>query len=63
VKQYATRLEEALNRLGNDGWQFVESHKEPWSGMIYFIFQRETVKEEAGEQNTGIAEVRFGVRK
>jgi hypothetical protein len=63
VKQYATRLQDALNRIGSDGWQLVESHKEPVSGAIYFIFQRETAKEDGVERSTGIQVMQLGARE
>jgi hypothetical protein len=58
AKQYAVALQGALNRMADEGWRLVESHKEPWSGAIYFIFQRERVQER--EQVGAIRPARLG---
>ena len=49
AKKYAAALERALNEMGADGWQLVESHHDRW---LVFIFQR-TVSRRREEQ-TGI---------
>lgn len=45
AKHYAIALQDALNRMTDEGWQLVDSHKEPWSGENYFVFQRERTQE------------------
>ncbi len=56
MKQYAAALEDAFNRMARDGWQLVHSHKEPWSGGNFFIFQREIIEEPPSERSTAIRE-------
>jgi hypothetical protein len=63
AKQYAAALEGALSRMGDEGWQLVESHKEPWSGNVYFIFQRESLQEQSSERCIGIRVMQRGARE
>jgi hypothetical protein len=58
ARQYAVALQDALNRMAAEGWRLVESHKEPWSGASYFIFQRERGQEQ--EQVSAIRAARLG---
>jgi len=63
AKQYAAALEDALNRMASEGWQLADSHKEPWSGITYFIFQRESLQGQSSERSTGIREMQGSARK
>jgi hypothetical protein len=55
---YAASLQGALNRIATDGWRFAESHKEPSSGAVYFIFEREPPQELHEDFRNGIQAVR-----
>lgn len=50
MKQYSAALEEAFNRMASLGWRLVTSHKEPWSGMTCFTFERESPKGQGAAQ-------------
>lgn len=57
AREYAATLQEALSRMADNGWRLVESHKEPWSGSVVFIFEREVRDERASD---GIQTARSG---
>jgi hypothetical protein len=58
AREYAASLQDALNRMANEGWRLVESHKEPCSGAVYFIFEREPPQEPRGDFRDAIQAVR-----
>jgi hypothetical protein len=68
-RAYAAELQSALNRMAEDGWRLVESHKEPWSGALLFVFEREAAgeqrvaRERHEEHRNGIRPAKPGARE
>jgi hypothetical protein len=45
IKQFTVALEDALNDMAAEGWDLVDSSKEPWSGALLFVFRRARLRE------------------
>lgn len=63
MKQYAAEIEEAFNRMSSCGWRLVTSHKEPWSGVTYFTFEREAPKGQGSAQIMATRAIQASVRE
>jgi hypothetical protein len=69
AREYAAELQKALNRMAGEGWRFVETHKEPWSGSLLFVFEREASGEPSEsperhkEHRNGIQAAKSGIRE
>ena len=56
-KQFAAAIEDTLNRMSEDGWEYVDSYSVAFSSEVYLIFRRPTTSEsKKPPPETGIKE-------
>ena len=57
-EQIAVSMENAINRMANDGWEFIDSYA-MFGAEPYFVFRRPMAGNQDKHMETGIKEADF----